>query len=320
MTTQNLIDLSGVVRLRRDLIRDGYTDRQIATSRRAGVLHRVRHGAYVDGDLWRSLSPADQHRVLARAVLRQSHKTTTLTHISAAIEHRAPVWDVPLDVVHTTRTDGKAGRREPDRRQHRSQLPPEQVVVVNGVPVTRADRTAVEVTTVATTEPALVMVNGLLQAKATDEESVAAMATEARTWPGSLTTNIVIRLMSPLMESAAESRFHYLCFHHSLPRPRPQVAILDEHGWPFATVDFAWVDLGVFLEIDGREKYFKYRRPGESLEDYLLREKQREEKICLLTGWICIRVTWADLADPHKLAARIRRILESRKSTKVEAR
>jgi hypothetical protein len=68
----------------------------------------------------------------------------------------------------------------------------------------------------------------------------------------------------------------------------------------------------VFLEIDGRLKYEHFRREGETLEQFLMREKRREELICQLTGWICIRLTWADLEHPVRTARRIRRVLEGR--------
>jgi hypothetical protein len=38
----------------------------------------------------------------------------------------------------------------------------------------------------------------------------------------------------------------------------------------------------------------------------VLREKRREELICELTGWRCIRIVWADLYAPVKTADRIR--------------
>ena len=38
----------------------------------------------------------------------------------------------------------------------------------------------------------------------------------------------------------------------------------------------------------------------------MVREKQREDMICRLTGWRCIRVVWADLYTPQQTAARIR--------------
>ena len=165
---------------------------------REGDLHRVRHGAYVSGPLWESLSAADR---------------------------RAPVWGNPLDEVHVTRSDGASGRRE----------------------------------------------------------------------------------------SVAETRLDYLCWAQHLPRPLPQVTVLDEHGQLFARVDFAWPEYGVFLEVDGREKYQRFRRENETLEEFLMREKAREERIWMLTGWICIRVSGADLENPVRTARRIRRILESRR-------
>ncbi|KQW47543.1 hypothetical protein ASC77_13915 [Nocardioides sp. Root1257] len=65
----------------------------------------------------------------------------------------------------------------------------------------------------------------------------------------------------------------------------------------------------MFLEFDGKEKYLRHRRPGESVVDAVLREKRREERICGITGWRCIRITWADLFEPERTAARIRATL-----------
>jgi hypothetical protein len=80
-------------------------------------------------------------------------------------------------------------------------------------------------------------------------------------------------------------------------------------------VDFAWRKYGVFLEFDGRIKYERFRRPNESLEDFLMREKRRELRICQLTGWVCVRIGWADLENPVPTAARIRGILDSRRTS-----
>lgn len=315
--TEELIDLTGVVVLRRDLIAAGYTDRQIRTRVQSGELHRVRHGSYCDAGLWKSLSEADRHRVLARAVLARAHPSTVLTHVSSAIEQGAPVWGHDLTQVHTTRTDGRAGRKECDRVQHAGTMPAYHVTQVNGVPVSLATRCAVEMTTISTVESALITVDGLLHAGLTRPNGVAQFAHRTRWWPNSLRTNVVLRLADPRHESAGESRTAYLCFMQGLPRPEPQVVIRDEHGREIARVDFAWPRFGVFLEFDGRIKYAKYRRKGESLEDFLMREKAREELICQLTGWVCVRITWAQLGQPRTLAGRIRRILESR--TPVEA-
>lgn len=306
-------DLENVVVLRRELLAQGYTDPQIRALVKRGEIARVRHGSYVDGALWRSLSTTDRHRVLIRAVLKRAHPATVATHVSAAVERGAPVWGIPLDHVHVTRTDGKPGRREAGITHHRGQLDADDVEIVNGVRVSPAARCALEVTTMTTVEPALITVNGMLNAKMMTVEAFADQVTACKHWPDTLATTIVLRLCDPRIQSVAESRTIYMCWDQHLPRPAPQVPIADERGIVFAYTDFAWEDYGVFLEFDGRIKYELFRREGETLEDYVLREKRREERICLMTGWICIRITWADLEQPELTARRIARILASRR-------
>jgi hypothetical protein len=310
---RELVDLTHSVVLRRHLKADGYDDAHVRALVRSRTLRRIRRGAYVDRLLWDSLSPADRHRVLARAVLLTAHPSTVLTHVSAAIEHGAPVWDIPLDQVHTTRTDGIAGRHHRDWIQHRGVLPDTQVVDLNGIRVSLASRTAVEVCAMAPLEPSLVTVNGLLNLGATTKEAFAALAHDTRYWPNSLVTDVVVRMCDARIESAAETRTDVLCWTQRLPRPTPQVSVKDASGQEFARADFAWPAYGVFLEFDGRIKYEKYRRKGETLEEYVMREKKREERICQLTGWVCIRIGWNDLAQPAATAERIRRLLDSRR-------
>ena len=306
-------DLDEVVVLRRELLAEGYTDNQIQSMVRTGELHRVRHGSYVSGPLWSTLPESDRHRVRVRAVLKRAHPTAVATHISSAVERGAPVWGISLEEVHITRTDGKTGRREAGVVHHRGQLDTDDVEIINGIPISRAPRCAVEVTTMTTVEPALVTVNGMLNAKMLTVEEFAAESEARKNWPDTLATTIVLRLCDPRIQSVGESRTAFLCWDQHLPRPEPQVPVHDERGALIAYVDFAWPDEGVFLEFDGRIKYEIFRREGETLEEFLMREKQREERICQLTGWVCIRITWADLERPRRTASRIRSILDSRR-------
>jgi hypothetical protein len=306
-------DLTNAVRLRRELLAEGYTDQQLCSLVRARVLHRIRRGAYVERPLWDSLSREDQHRLLCRAVLRTSHPLTALSHISAAVERGTQVWGIPLDEVHTTRTDGKGARREAGVVHHVGDLREEDVEEVNGVRLTSAARSAVEVLTMATAEPALVVVNGMLHAGMMTLPELCHAAERMRYWPRTLSAHLVLAMADHRPESVAETRAMWLCHEHRLPRPVPQVPILDERGREFARVDLAWPSYGVFLEVDGRLKYEMHRREGETLEQFLMREKRREEQICQLTGWVCVRLTWADLENPIRTAARIRRVLDSRR-------
>ena len=311
--TDPQIDLAGLVRLRRELIADGLTDNQIVRLVRGKVLERVRYGAYVDHAVFETLTPEDRHRLLARAVLARAHGDTALTHVSALVERGIPSWGFSLDVVHTTRAgDDRAGRRQRDWVPHRAVLGEEDREELNGVVVSRAARTAFEITTIAGVEAALVAVNRLLHAKAMTLEDFKEQAEAHRDWPGSLTTNLVVHLADGRLESVGEDRFSYLAYKQGLVRPEPQVEVFDERGNLVARVDFAWPELGVFVEFDGRAKYARFRREGETLEQFLMREKEREELICQLTGWTCIRVSWAQLAKPEVLATRIRKVMAAR--------
>lgn len=289
------------------------TDTQVDWLVRTGALHRVRYGAYVAMDVWESCTAEDRHRLRARAVLARAHDGTVLTHASSLIERGVPLWGVPFDVVHTTRdAPERAGRRQADWVPHRGVLSPGDVEERNGVLISTAARSAFELTTVVGVEAGLVAVNRLLHAGEMTLPEFEAEMTEHTYWPGKLTANIVVHLADGRLESVGEDRFSYLVHRQGLPRPEPQVEVFDERGTLVAYLDFAWTDVGVFVEFDGRVKYEKHRREGESLSDFVMREKKREELVCLLTGWTCIRITWADLARPELLAARIRKVLAAR--------
>lgn len=303
-------DLDSVV-LRRDLIASGFNDRQIRSMVRSGELLKVRHGAYVPPSILADLSPEDHHRILARAVLR-THKDAVLSHVSAAVEMGAPTWRIDLGHVHITRVDGSPARREAGVVTHCGKLDPAQVLELRGVLVTEGTRAALDVMTIATIESALVTVNGLLHQRATTKKDLEDGLSRLEHWPHSRGARIVLALADPSMGSVGESRLFHLCWRAGLPTPMTQWPVFDPELDLRAWVDFAWPDHGVFMEFDGRDKYFRYRREGESLEQYILREKRREELICQVTGWVCIRVTWQDLENPVRTAHRIRALLASR--------
>jgi hypothetical protein len=312
MDENDLPDLSGAVWLRRHALQDGLNDKAISRLVGANEWHRIRRGAFSSGQLWDSLRPEDRLRLRNRAVLLTAHPNAVLSHTSAAVEWGADTWGIDLTEVHLTRTDGKAGRREDGVVHHRGRLDESEVSLVNGVRVTGSARCAVETCSVVGSEPSLVVVNSLLHRGAFTKEDFETQVSAARHWPGSLTKELVRRLADLRIESVAESRAFHLFWREQIPRPEPQYEVFDEVGLLVGRVDFAWPELGAFAEIDGRLKYLLMRRPGESLEQFLLREKRREEAICAITGWVCIRITWADLARPRILAQRIRRILAAR--------
>ena len=291
--------------LRRHALDAGVSHAAIAAAVRSGDWVRLRHGAYTAGETFRSASREERHALLARAVLLQSKTDVVLSHLSAVPEYGGPLWGVPTDVVHVTRRDRRAGRREAGVRQHQGALGEQDVVQRNGVLVTSPERTLIDVSTCAELEAALCVANFLLHHQLTDLHKVQERYATMQHHPYTLRTGLVLRLADPRIESVGETRTFVACWRQGIPAPQPQWLVVDESGREFARLDFAWPDRKRWLEFDGREKYTKFRRPGESLVDAVLREKQRESKISELTGWLCIRITWRDLADPVRLGARI---------------
>jgi hypothetical protein len=308
----DLFDEPSTVFLRRDLLAQGFDDRAIRVHVRAGAWVRIRRGAYVERSVWDAADAAGRHRLQARAVLRTAHPSAALTHVSAALEHEAPTWGVDLSEVHVTRTDGKAGRREAGVVHHCGDLDESEVETVHGVRVTGTARSTIELSTIADVESTLVTANWFLGRTATTVEELAAHLKRFHFWPGSLRKHVLVQLFDGRNAWPGEARTSYLLWRENIPRPEPQYEIRDPSGNLIGIVDFAWPGLGVFLEFDGRIKYERLRREGETLEDVIRREKRREEQICAMTGWVCIRITWEDLARPATVALRIRAILASR--------
>ncbi len=73
-----------------------------------------------------------------------------------------------------------------------------------------------------------------------------------------------------------------------------------------ARSDFGWPDFGVLGEFDGKTKYGELlRKPGQTAEQVLIAEKQREDQMREL-GWVVIRWMWQDLIRPEPLIDRLR--------------
>lgn len=300
------------ISLRKELVGSGLTDKSIRRLVAQGVLERLRYGSYVSGSAWRCCNEIGQHGLVARAVLRRADAESVLSHVSAAVEWEVPFWDTDLTVVHLTRLDGKPGRRrEAGVFQHIGELRDGDVVEMNGVSVTSAPRTVADCMTVFDVEHGVATVNHFLRKRFATLAEIAECCLFMDSWPGTLNHRVVLGLATAKTESVGEDRTWVMIWRQGLPKPEPQYEIFGAAGELVARVDFAWPELKVFLEFDGKIKYQPENNDGESPTDVVLREKRREERICELTGWRCIRVTWSDLAYPERTAARIRALFQA---------
>lgn len=292
------------VRLARELVQDGVNPVAIRSAVSAGALHRLRRGAYVDvaevGD-----DPSRLHRQQIVATLKQGHPRAVVSHGSGAVLQGLGVPRSALDRVHLTRDRQGGGQRRAWLQVHGHPLPPEHVSEVDGIPTTSLPRTVVDLACCLPLPDAVAVGDGALRLGATPDDLARVLATfGARRGVG--TARRALGLLDARSESYGESVSRTLMLLAGLPAPEPQLLVRDERGVVVARVDFAWPELGVIGEFDGRLKYGRSLAPDEDPTKALWREKVREDLLRDL-GWQVVRWIWADLDAPAAWFARLER-------------
>ncbi len=292
-----------------DALEAGYDDKAIQRALKHTLWTSVRRGAYTFSDLWQSWDAVEQHRVRARAVMRRHGRNVALTHTSAAVEQEMPVWGADLSLVHITRLDGGAGRREAGVVHHEAFLVDDDLMEHNGYLVAKPARAALEHSLLVSTEAAVTTLDsGLHNEKFTAEEMLATHELMAR-WPGTLDLQIAVRFADGRAESVGESRSRWLCYKHGLPGPELQFEVHDQNGQLIGVTDFAWPEHKLLGEFDGKVKYGRLLRDGEDAGDAVFREKQREDRLREVLQWAMVRIVWSDLYRGAQTAARNRRLM-----------
>jgi hypothetical protein len=232
-----------------------------------------------------------------------------LSHGSAALAPGGPEYGLDLVNAHVTHLDG-GGRNVARVVHHLGACRVGDLRRQDGHWITSPARTVMDVACVSGAEAGLVQANHFLHLELTTYDELQAVASTEEHWPDSLSHHLVLHLADPRVESVGETRSSFLFFGQGLPAPVPQLDIPLSNG-EVARVDFAWPELNVIVEFDGVEKYHRFRRPGETIEQMVMREKRREDLIREATGWIVIRLTWRDLEHPVATTLRIRRAMTS---------
>lgn len=131
---------------------------------------------------------------------------------------------------------------------------------------------------------------------------VEVMAQRFGGFAGGATLRDAVRAADGLAANPGESLSRGLMLGFpEVPEPRLQHGFVDAAGDLIGFADFDW-DGRVVGEFDGRHKYQKYLRPGESVEDAVIREKYREDRLRAL-GIHVMRWTWRDLMNPRRFRA-----------------
>jgi hypothetical protein len=184
----------------------------------------------------------------------------------------------------------------------------DDVIEKDGVLVMRPARAAIEACTLAGAESGVVLLDSLLRKGCPRDELEDAFRL-LKQWPDTRGLQIVVRFADGASGSAGEARGRWLCYGQGLPAPVLQFEVRDASGELIGISDFAWPAHQLLGEFDGRMKYGRLLREGETPGDAVFREKCREDAMREQTGWRMVRLVWADLAQPAATAARIRRMM-----------
>lgn len=293
--------------LRRDALGEGWSDDELARLVRAGELERLRRGAYIGETL--PLPAAERHRLLVRATLAGLRRDAVVSHQSAAVLLGLPLWDVGLDRVHVTRRPPAWTDRSRALCCHVAGLRDDEIVEVDGIRTTGPVRTALDLARSLRHEAAVVALDAALHHGVLTHDTLRARLFDIAGTPGSRSAARAVSVADARSESVGESRSRVILARWKLAPTALQFEVRSPSGAVVGRTDFAWEDHGLVGEFDGRIKYGRLLRPGQSPGEAVFAEKRREDAI-RDEGWAVLRWTWADLARPDRFAARVRRARE----------
>lgn len=304
------LDLPGPA-LRPELLAAGHTDEELRRARRTGEVVAIRRGAYVPATDRRLDDDAARHALAVRAAIAQLPDGAVVSHVSAAVLLGLRVWGVPLTRVHVTRDRESGGRRGRHLHLHTSPLHPQEIIDVDGTPVTAPARTVVDTARHESFTGSAVIADAALQAGLVDPTALTDAVGRARRRPGVAQARRVVAFADRGGHSVGESRSRVLLARAGLPPPVLQWPVLDPAGRHIGTPDFAWPELRTVGEFDGMVKYGRLLRPGQSPGDAVTAEKYREDRL-RDEGLRVVRWLWWELDDFDTVVARLLRAFEGR--------
>ena len=130
--------------LRRHAIAYGYDDNWLWRMRRAGAIVRIRHGAYVDADVWKQSNRVHKHVLMSRAVMAQYDDRVALSHASEHVRAGGPDRGLDLSKVHITNLFGRGDRTQAGVTHHHGVCRIGDVSRWEGYWITAPGRTAVD--------------------------------------------------------------------------------------------------------------------------------------------------------------------------------
>jgi very-short-patch-repair endonuclease len=272
----------GVV-TRRQLHELGFGRGAIELALARGRLHRVHAGVYAVGHTRLSVAGRRMAGVLAGG------PGAVLSHATAAahwgiLPSAATVIDVMTPLNRRSR---------PGLRFHRSRLPPDEVTVHEGIPVTSITRTLFDLAAVVSLGQLGRAVREAEARRLWDRLSLRDLLARHLRSPGAAAIRTLADADAYVTRSEFEERLWALLDAAALQRPLANVTV--HLGERFIEVDFAWPHQRVVVELDGHATH----GTRASFE-----EDRARDRALAAAGWRVIRLTWRQLRDEPEAVLR----------------
>jgi hypothetical protein len=219
--------------------------------------------------------------------------------LSASALHGARWVDLaaPLEIIHSNRNPMQG------LRVRGARLEEDEITTIDGIPVTTAARTALDLACWYPIGEAVAAIDALLRASDLTPKEVDALVSRYPGRRGIQRAREALSLADAGAQSPKETWLRLLLIGAALPRPQTQIPVLDEFGEVFAYLDMGWPEVKVAVEYDGQQ-----HRNDERQYKWDNRRREKLERL----GWIVVRVLAGD--KPAEIIRRVREALARRVS------
>jgi len=289
------------------------SERTLQRRARSGGLTRLRAGVFVEPAELRAATRRQRELAHIAAVVGTRRGRVVLSHESAATVWGLPRIGPPPDTVELVDARATRPRSMNGVSWRRTPFDCTEVVERNGFLVTGLLQTITDlacdrgfISSVAALDAAIgasLRSDAFIVERGVPAAAVAERLREFGRRRGVRSADRALAFADARAESAGESmsraQMHLLGF----PAPELQ-ACFDRADGGVDRVDFDWPEFGAYGEFDGDLKYLDARfRGGRTIEEVVLAEKKRDQRIALRHRRRGGHWDWAIALRPHLLAA-----------------
>lgn len=250
-------------------------------------------------DIYCNRGPDVTATVLAKAAWLWSGRAAVVGGRSAAALLGSD-WvdaDGPVDLIHGNRTT------PPGITVHADRISEDQVILVDGIPVTSPARTALDLGCWYRFGPAVASLDALARATRFDPGEAMALATRYPGRRGIRNARRALAMVDAGAQSPKETWLRLVLIERGLPTPTTQIPVMDDFGTVVAYLDMGWEDIMIAVEYDGEQ-----HRTDRRQYTWDVRRLEMLERM----GWIVVRVLAGD--RPDVIVRRVRAAMARRAS------